>query len=218
MFTPNGEIMSCWRWVSTQHRESRVHHSLHGMSVPHTISEKQMLESYHPLTSRKTPAEVRLQQRRPPTRDVCGHCPEAGGPNYTTHFCLAWTIKAEVRGQWCEMESRRDRKWSRTKVVLMKAPSLRAAGSKKQQGHRGIKPPPLTGPAQLPPGATGPPALTQNPPCRCMAGKRKKKSTERKSWKPVLPSKWVRLKDKTNNNNNNKTHQNKRVSEFKRQF
>lgn len=22
-----------------------------------------------------------------------------GGPNYTTHFCLAWTIKAEVRGQ-----------------------------------------------------------------------------------------------------------------------
>lgn len=31
--------------------ESRVRHPLHGMSVPHTVSEKQMPESYHPLTS-----------------------------------------------------------------------------------------------------------------------------------------------------------------------
>lgn len=88
----------------------------------------------------------------------------------------------------------------------MKAPSIRAADLKQQQGHRGTHPPPLTGPAQSPPRATGPPALTQNPPWRCTAGK--KKSTERQSWKMVLPSKCVRLKDK----NKTKTHQNKRVS------
>lgn len=54
-----------------------------------------------------------------------------------------------------------------------------APRSRRVMGY--INPPPLVGPAQSPPKATGPPALTQNPLCRCMAGKYKNlKSSERK--------------------------------------
>lgn len=86
MFTPNEETMVCWRWASTRHRQSRVHHSLHGMSVPHTLSEKQMLGSYRPVTSSKTLAEVTLQQRSP--HGMLWSLSQGWGPNYQIHFCL----------------------------------------------------------------------------------------------------------------------------------
>lgn len=91
MFTPNDETMACWRWASTQHRQSRVHHSLHGMSVPHTLSEKQMLGSYRPVTSWKTLAEVTLQQQ--PPHGMLWSLSQGWGPNYPIHFCLV------LRGQ-----------------------------------------------------------------------------------------------------------------------
>lgn len=170
--------MSCWRWVSKRHGEPRVRHPLHGMSVPHMVSEKQMLESYHPLTSWKTLAGVRLQQRLP-TQDFAATV-RGWEPNYPTHFCLSWTVKVEVHGQWWEMEARRDRMG----LILMKTPPVGAGGTKMQQGHGVCTLLPSWDQLNHHPKPLGHLPSLQNPPCRCMAGKReKKKSSERKSFK-----------------------------------
>lgn len=115
---------------------SRVRHPLHGMSVPHTVSEKQ---SYHPLTSWKTPAgewgcrRVRLQERLP-TQDVAVTI-RGWEPTYPTHFCLSWTVKGGSPRAVV-----RDGSKERLDVILMTTPPVRAGGAKKQQGHGVYKP------------------------------------------------------------------------------
>lgn len=99
----------------------------------------------------------------------CRHHPRLGAQLPNPLLSFVDSQGGSPRAVWCETETRRDRMWSSWRRQLSGQEAPKAAGP------WGINLPPLTGPAQLPPKATGPPALTQNPPCRCMAGKRGKK-------------------------------------------